>query len=260
MLDYLKSKFSLGRGGQIEIPAPESVEIQQSQAPVADGHASIVDHPLSTPFPWRSLLALSLALAAQRALETPHPAPDPAAATGVALYLIAFATLCWAILRREWSLAPLPESESRADPLTVRWLSFLLSIFLLIPAFILLGGAQITPDLPIPQPFVIPQFFVVLFQLKSNLFALQDNMFTRLNVILWLTTLGLFVWSLWLSDGNIPPLLQRTREIVTREYHHFHVSRWTLLILAASAVVIFFRVYHIQQTPAEPFSDHAAKR
>jgi hypothetical protein len=32
-----------------------------------------------------------------------------------------------------------------------------------------------------------------------------------------------------------------------------------LLLLAGAVIVFFFRVYHIQQTPSEPFSDHAEK-
>ena len=48
-------------------------------------------------------------------------------------------------------------------------------------------------------------------------------------------------------------------EFLSRREWQIHISRWTLLILAFSVVIIFFRVYHIQQTPAEPFSDHAEK-
>ena len=43
--------------------------------------------------------------------------------------------------------------------------------------------------------------------------------------------------------------------------HIFEIkfSRWTLVLLAATVAVVFFRLYHIQLTPAEPFSDHAEK-
>ena len=179
--------------------------------------------------------------------------------TGIALYLMALAFLLWAVLRGEWKLLSHAESSSGNDPLTLRWLPFLLSILLFIPAFILLGGAQITPNFALPQPFVIPQFIVILFRLRDNLFTLKDNLFTWPNVIVWLITVGLFVWALWLSSNNKPSLWQRTREFFSRSDWQIGILRWTLLIAALSGIVIFFRVYHIQQTPAEPFSDHAEK-
>jgi hypothetical protein len=251
VLDFLKSRLAFRRSGQIEIPPAPEPEPRQDSPTEGRQSAPGTDRPL----PWRALGALLAALLAQHSFEP----PDPAVSTGIALYLIAFALLCWAILGHEWDLAPLAETEGGNDPLTVRWLPFVLSAILLIPAFILFGGPQLTASIAIPQPFHIPGLLVTLFHLKDNSFTLQDNLFTWWNVTVWLLAVGLFVWSLWLSHPQGPGALQRLREWARRESWQLQISRWTVLILLASLVVIFFRVYHIQQTPAEPFSDHAEK-
>ena len=145
--------------------------------------------------------------------------------TGMAFYLMASAFLLWAILRGEWGLAPLAESTSGSDPLTLHPIAFLFSI-----------------------PFAALAFYFF-----------SGNLFTTLNLTLWLIALALLIWSLWLANHNSSSIWQRAREFISRREWQIHISRWALLILAFSVVIIFFRVYHIQQTPAEPFSDHAEK-
>jgi len=261
VLDYLKSKLSFGRKPRIEIPeshpietgsessVPEAVEaqtvpleVQAAPAPAANQLPAVSRVP-SAPFPWLSLVCLVMALIGQRALEP----PDPAATVGIAFYVLALAFLLWAILRGEWRPAPLAESSTgNRDPLALRWVSFVIAMLLVIPAFIFLGGIQITPNIALPKPL-------------AALFNLQDNLFTWFNLLVWLAGIALLVRSLWLPSNTGPSVWQRVREFTARHEWQIHISRWTLLVLAFSVVVIFFRVYHIQQTPAEPFSDHAEK-
>ncbi len=85
------------------------------------------------------------------------------------------------------------------------------------------------------------------------------NLFTGFNLTLWFIAMGLFIWSLWLRDPDSDSLWKRLRTFLARGKWEITINRWTLLLLAAALIVIFFRVYHIQQTPAEPFSDHAEK-
>ena len=96
VLDYVKSRFRFG-GERIQIP--ESVEDEKPSAvndqQLADSSPEI--HP-STPFPWRSLLALLFALIGQNTFEPP-PSTSP---LGIAFYVAAFALLGWAIYRGEW--------------------------------------------------------------------------------------------------------------------------------------------------------------
>ena len=105
-----------------------------------------------TPFPWRSLLALLLALIAQRTFEPPHESTS----LGIALYIIAFSFLGWGIYRSEWTLpAPAPTSEG-TEPLTYRGLPLILGIGLALVGFLLLG----------------------------------NNLFTRLNVTVWILAIS----------------------------------------------------------------------
>ena len=226
VLDYVKSKLSFGRGPKIEIPEPQVAEneVESFAQEVVETEAVqplTTSHLSSTPFPWLSLVSLGLALLGQRMFEP----PNSSAMVGIALYLMALAFLLWAILRGEWMLLSLPESSAGNDPLTFHLAAFLISIPFAILAFLFFSG----------------------------------NLFTIFNLTLWLIALVVFVWSLWLRDPNKPSLWQRIIEIVSRHEWQIRFTRWTLLILALSGIVIFFRVYHIQQTPAEPFSDHAEK-
>ncbi len=226
VLDYVKSKLSFGRRPKIEIPEPHIAE-SAAEFVVPEGIETkpvqllTINHPSSTPFPWLALVALGLALLGQRMFEP----PNPSAMIGIALYLMALAFLLWAILRGEWTLLAFPESSAGNDPLTFHLAAFLISI-----------------------PFAVLAFFFF-----------SGNLFTIFNLTLWLIALVAFVWSLWLRNPNKPSLWQRIIEIISRREWQIRFTRWTLLILALSGIVIFFRVYHIQQTPAEPFSDHAEK-
>ncbi|HMA09389.1 MAG TPA: glycosyltransferase family 39 protein, partial [Ramlibacter sp.] len=233
VLDYVKSLLPWSRSA-VSIPLPE-LEAAAAE-PVAAGEMA---HAQSVAVPWRSLLALSLALLAQLFFEPPHTA----APLGVAFYVLAFGLLGWAILRDEWGLAPLPETLPRGDPLSVRWLPFLVSALLLVPVFILLGGQRISPGLRLPDGL-------------AGLLNLHDDLYTWYNFVPWIGTLGLFCWSLWLRQPAGPSLWSRLGSFLQERRW---LTGWTLLAVAAVAAVLFFRIYHIAQTPAEPFSDHAEK-
>jgi hypothetical protein len=233
VLDYVKSRLPWSRQ---RIAIPEQEAVISSAAESERARASAV------PMPWRSLLALSFALLAQIFLEPPRAA----APLGVAFYITALGLLGWAVLRGEWTLALPPESLEGNDPLTMRWLPFVASVILLVPAFILLGGPQIAPGLPLPGGLV-------------RMFHLHENLFTWYNLLVWLLMIGLFVEALWLRRAGGPSLGSRLQKFLSQRTWQFSINRWLLLLLAATAVVAFFRIYHLQQTPAEPFSDHAEK-
>ena len=144
----------------VETPAPESEAPPPSESfPISDS-SSFILHPSS--FPWRSLLALLLALLAQRTFEP----PDQNAMLGVPLYLAAFGLALWAFLRRELTPAPLPAAQVNADPLTVRAKTFVASIIFGAAAFLLMSG----------------------------------NQFTGLNLTVWILSLVLFIYAFWLKE------------------------------------------------------------
>ena len=232
LLDYLKSKLKFWEQGQkIEIPVleQEMPPLFEDEPPGlwAEGQEP-VEKPqrktaLAFQWPWCSLIALVFALLGQRALE---PFPHRSVAAGLVLYGIGLAWLIFACLRKEWTLAPYPETDGGpADTLRVKPVQLILGIAFSVVAFLALG----------------------------------HNLFTPLNIILWFLAIFFFVWAFWLPGENRLSLWSRLKDFFARESWQIKVTRWTLLVLAVVAVVIFFRVYNIGGVPAEPFSDHAEK-
>jgi len=231
VLDYLKDKLRFWKQGpKVELPAAESnssliVEelaplSEQAESAMATGARVKVNQ--KSAWPWRSLLALVSALFAQRAFE---PAPNRTATVGLVLYAFALAWLILAYLRKEWRPAPYLETEGGSETMRVRRLPLILAIIFSAAAFLTLG----------------------------------NNLFTIFNVTLWLLAIIFFVWAFWLSPENRKPIWPKVREYFTRESWQVNFTRWTLLVLAVTAVVIFFRVYNVGRVPSEPFSDHAEK-
>lgn len=224
VLDYLKYKLSFGRGVRVEIPEyHEDMLGTHTDLQRSELPGSIASSRLAVtlPIPWVALGTLGLALFAQIFFEP----PNPSAVGGIALYMIAFGLLLWAALRGEWVLAPQAESSRVKDPVTFHRLAFIISIPIAALAFIFFTG----------------------------------NLFTGFNLTLWFMALILFTWSLWLRDPHAEPVWQRISSFLDRRNWQITLSRWTVLLLAVTVIVVFFRVYHLQQTPAEPFSDHAEK-
>jgi 4-amino-4-deoxy-L-arabinose transferase-like glycosyltransferase len=238
VLDYLKSKLKFWvRGEKIEIPAlgrppeeisPDAPEMEESETVVPEPAqaSSAGTQPAKDvqphPWPWRSLLALGLALLGQRTWE---PSPDRTAGLGLLFYLLALAFLVWAALRREWTLAPILETGSGTDTLRVRRLPLFLGIPLALFAFISLG----------------------------------DNLFTLWNVSLWVLAIICFVWAFWLPQNHAVSVWSSMRAFFARDAWQIKITRWTLLVLVVAAVVTFFRVYNIPGVPSQPVSDHAEK-
>src|SRR5512138_2488161 len=145
VLDYVKSWFHSGNGEHAAIsPFVDTASLSVPSAAVQTEEA-VVERV--TPFPWRSLLALGLALIAQSTFEPPQPGAKP----GLVIYLLSFALLGWAVYRREWTLPALASTAEGTDPLTVRFLPFLAAVLLFPLAFLLLGGSALTPGLALPD-------------------------------------------------------------------------------------------------------------
>jgi hypothetical protein len=165
---------------------------------------------------------LIIALVAQRTWE---PSPGRTAVVGLILYAFSLALLVWAYIKQEWVLAPAPEQAVRSDSLRVKWLPLILAIILTLAAFLTLG----------------------------------HNLFTRLNVTLWLLAVLCFVWAFWLPRAGTPLFMARSRIFFSGGTWQIKVTRWTLLILLVIAAIAFFRIFNLNAVPSEPFSDHAEK-
>ena len=229
VLDYFKSLFRFKGERPAFGDVPEAINDQQSapgsqlEEPQAldqtQREPTTFDLRPSTKFPWRSLLALLFALIGQYTFEPP-PTTSP---LGIAFYLAAFAMLGWAIYRGEWTLASLKPVSDRNDPLTYRRIPLLLSIPLAFWAFRLFG----------------------------------ENRFTATNVIVWSIAVLLFIWAFWLNGAK--GRLSSIADFFKRDSWSLTFSRWSLLLIAAIALVFFFRFYQTASVPPEPFSDHAEK-
>ncbi|MBI5944885.1 MAG: glycosyltransferase family 39 protein [Chloroflexi bacterium] len=113
-------------------------------------------------FPWRSVLALFIALTAQLLLEPPNRQAN----IGAALYIFALGFVAWAYVKDEWHLPTLPLFKQTPDSLNTRIVPFLFSIVLALSAF--------------------------------GFFA--DGKFTALNVTLWVSSLAALPFALWLKQ------------------------------------------------------------
>ena len=223
VLDYVKAKLTPWRG-----PAPRiSFEDQPSQPTwVRQPEASPATSPTvlgqAISWPWISAAAVLLVIAAQFALE---PRLNRSWELGAALYVAAFTCLIWANLRGEWILAAPREGEQCEDPLTVNAPLLWIGIGLALVAF----------------------------------WAMGNNRFTAFNLAFLLASLFFVARAFWLPDGRSFRWLARPAALLSRPRVQLILTPWTWMLLAAAVLVVFFRVYLIEQVPAQMVSDHAEK-
>jgi 4-amino-4-deoxy-L-arabinose transferase-like glycosyltransferase len=264
ILDYLKSRLNPWQKEKIELPqaetpvsgeesrnqettVPETVtsetalEIVTSQpaslsvsTPVIsdasdDGTREItIKLRVPTHAPWRSVLALALALIAQWQMEiyvTLAPGQNGPLYLAIGFYAISIALLVWAYFVTEFALPAPVDAELQTDPQTYRPRVFIIAMLLAIAAFVLFS----------------------------------NNLFTWLNVSLWLAALALFTGALWLRGTQKASPLGKIWDFFRRDPWQVSITRWTLLLLAITALIVFFRFYRLDGIPGEPFSDHAEK-
>jgi len=233
VLDYLK--YKLGMIDNLDFPDEEaqsedefSTEAAVPARQVVDdsqdtsgkkspaGEEETVEEDSSFPmprsaFPWRSLLALLLALIGQWAFEPPH---QDTPVGGLVFYGAAFAMLFLAWRHDEWRLPAHRKSLNQPDSL----------------------------DLSLPQ---ILGLVLALVLSIGAFFTFAGNRFTLYNTFPWLLAIFLFGWGFW-------------RKGERKEARSLNL-KWGLVLLAISAIILFFRFYQTGTVPAEPFSDHAEK-
>jgi len=239
VLDYLKSRLMPWRGIRIEIPPAEPKDdlreaaeesVQAVPAPESPPLLELAPArppkpetlPRRSAWPWRSLLALILALGAQASLE---PGPGRTWMPGAVLYGLAVLALLLAYRKGECkALAPEPV-ESLAESLSVRF-------------WPLVGGGVLA---------------------LLSFLAFGNNRFTWYNLTLWLASLAFLFYALWLKRAPTRPLLSSIRDFIARPQWRLEISRWHLALLGAIALALFFRTYRLADVPPEMVSDHAEK-
>jgi 4-amino-4-deoxy-L-arabinose transferase-like glycosyltransferase len=241
VLDYIKSRLKFwSHEEKIAFPVDSAAAVEKTLSPAEEtevkpvlapeAQVAVVELPKQKNlWPWRSLVALALALFAQRSWE---PSPNRTATMGLVFYAASLAMLAWAYWSREWTPTPLPESGVEKDDLRIRLVPLIVGIPIALVAFLLLGRNSITPE---------------------------GNLFTPLNVLCWAAALVCFVWAFWKPGEKSVNLWNSLKSFISRDSWQLKITRWTLLVLAIAAIIVFLRIYNLNGVPSEPFSDHAEK-
>ncbi len=215
VLDYLKERLSLRRLFQ----PVESDQMEQEPTSWAEPESPLVAFDSVSRFPWRSILALVLALLAQMQLEP----PSQNWIAGVGLYTSAAALLVWALFMKEWGAFKRQEMVETTIGLNIRVIPLFIFIPLIFAAFLSFGG----------------------------------NRFTLVNVLLWMATLAAGLWTFWEPQKREP--VNIIDSLRCWFYKGSRFDTWKLLVLAVFILSAFFHFYQLNQIPLNMTSDHTEK-
>jgi hypothetical protein len=240
VLDYVKALLTPWRGAPPAIPPLEEVkdvgpeassefEEPSDVAPsMAAGQAVAIPagdiaEKRTAVIPWRAIVAIALALTAQISLE---PGPERSWGLGLGLYFAAAALVIWANYKGEWSLPGYPAVQKKIDNLQVRWVYLIAGAVFSLLAFLTLGG----------------------------------NLFTLLNILLWISGIVLICVGFWKPTGkSIRSYFGGLSDNNGDRDWSLRISSWSIILMISAAVVIFFRIYRLSSVPPEMVSDHAEK-
>jgi len=173
-------------------------------------------------FPWLTVVALVLALIAQLTLE---PSLNRTPWPGVVLYAGALGCLVVALIRKEWHLpAPKPDADGTLS-MTVKTQYLLIGTVLAVFAFVLFGTGE----------------------------------FGFLNTSLWVLSLAFIFLAFREKKADRPFSFTTLWGQLKGGGWQIRITRWTLIVLAALAVILFFNYYRLDSVPPEMLSDQAEK-
>jgi len=234
VLDYFKSLFRFG-SEKIQLPnsdeplADSEQPLAVSDEPLADDGQSDLDQPSDihhSSFPIQNSKPFPwrslLAIFFALIGQYTFEPPTTTSPLGYAFYIAAFGLLGWAIYRGEWNLESYKPS-SQEDASFIR-------------------GTDTAILIRVVGLFLGAILMVVGFA------SFNDNLFTPTNLTIWIFAILFIIGSLWEYKGS--SLFGRLK---------IRFNGWTLLLLAATVLILFFRFYQTTSVPAEPFSDHAEK-
>jgi len=241
VLDYVKSILTPWKGERIPFPPaeekmlpgeevtdikgpPEAPELQAAtSAELEDGGDQVLtekpSHPISVP--WLALIALAFALAGQSAFAPLDRQPE----MGLVLLIIAFLMAVWGYFRKDWSLSQIPKGGKQTDPFTVKITPFTVGGVLAFLAFLASGGGQ----------------------------------FSSISVIFLAASLIFFSMAFWEKGISVFSPLRDLLLAIKRPLWSLTISRWSILLLVVSALILFYRFHQLGLVPPEMVSDHAEK-
>jgi 4-amino-4-deoxy-L-arabinose transferase-like glycosyltransferase len=171
------------------------------------------------------MAALLLALVAQFLLETLPINPIRHPRLGLSIYIPVILLIFWAWQKGEISLASLPVAKIYTDEMDARW-----------------GLAT-----------------VALAVLLLSFFLFKGNQFNLINLTVWLLGLGLLVRAFWERAPGRSAFREKLRQRIQNPLTGIKFTSWMAILLLATGLVVFFRVYRLADIPSEPYSDHAEK-
>jgi hypothetical protein len=193
--------------------------------PILDSPVTIEEDKPGKPgirLPWAALASLILALIAQNSFE---PSPERSWIPGLIFYLMALACLGLAIYRQEWQIAPIPQVEADSSSIKVRIPELIIGLILALLAFLTSSG----------------------------------NRFSVVNIVLLITAISLLMRAFWVKPTSTPTMKERIRSWIDWKEWQIKLTPWRLLWLITIVLVVIFRFYQLNSTPAEMNSDHAEK-
>ncbi|MEN6394206.1 MAG: glycosyltransferase family 39 protein [Anaerolineaceae bacterium] len=264
VLDYVKSRLAFWRKEKVVLPAeisPESTEVPPQQPVPVPALPSMMEpakelssisiqretseekilsisasyeaqvkasEKISRRFPWVGLVTLLLGLIAQFGLEP----PERDYKLPVFFYGMAALGVVLSVRRGDWHIPALPEVEENGKPLKAQAGTFIIGCVTAVIAFISFG---------------------------KGLISANEFQFTTFNVTLWLVSLFSFIWAFWLHEVDWKAASKRCLSLLSAHHWQIVFSRETLLVVATIAVILFFRLYRLDDVPPEMVSDHAEK-
>jgi len=193
--------------------------------PPADEGPETVEpaHPGSGPDKgsWKKYLVFLpalFAIIAQVFGEPENRSPD----LMIFFYAAAGIGLLLLIIFKNWDVDSLIPDEGEASEFSVRWIPFLVGSCLSVLAF----------------------------------FFFTSNVFNVVNVLIWVTGLGLIWWSLRFPEDWLGKINSTWQNFIA---DGFKVTPWMILVFAVFLLAGFYRFYLLNQVPPEMFSDHAEK-
>ena len=221
VLDYIKSKINPRKYTQVEIPDVDTVPADTIEKTDFIECDITQKQLFSFSLPWRIYFSLILALIAQRRLD----AGAEHVSLSIILYILSLGLLIWSIVIKEIKITEDNKNENWVE--TTDYIKNLLYISI---------------------PLIAVSFF-----------TFSGNIFSLLNILLWIFVLYLLIKSFWIrSKDNTEHTRFNLRNIKLFPIS-FRLSKWNAIVIFVFLIALFFRFYQLGQVPGEMFSDHAEK-
>ena len=223
VLDWLKSIL---RGKPIAIPedvgTAGTILLTSSRDESEPSEEAETLSPLKMlPAHFRLPAALFLGMIAQFLLERREGDPRLA----IVLYVIAGALTFWAFWKQDYHV---PQATTVKTPFTT--------------------------------PHYRQQYLVIALIASGMTFITAgNNLFDLPTVFLWVLSMAAIFLAFWEGESPFASWLHKVKTWVGQPQIEIKIAWWTVLLLTAFGLTVFFRFYRLNQVPPEMVSDHAEK-